>query len=246
MARLVSIAYLAFVLLTAFIFFVVAVLIWLLTLPFDRRLVLLHYYSCFWASVYLWTLPGVRTTVEAREKIRRGQTYVIVSNHQSAVDILVAFRLFVPFKWVSKAENFRIPFIGWNMWLNRYIKLERGSRSGIRRMLETCERTLRRGSSIYIFPEGTRSETDEVGRFRSGAFVLAQKLNLPVLPIAIHGTKDVLPKHSLVLRGRHHVRLQVLDPVPPEELAGLSADAAGALVRERIVEALDRQEVMQE
>ncbi|ARA94364.1 1-acyl-sn-glycerol-3-phosphate acyltransferase [Rhodothermaceae bacterium RA] len=238
MDRLISLAYLLFFVATSVVFFAFAVLIWLVTVPFDRRLVLLHLYSCFWASCYLWTLPGVRTTVSGREHVRRGVAYVIVSNHQSALDILAAYRLFIPFKWVSKAENFRIPLIGWNMVLNRYIRLHRTSRSSIRQMLEACERHLRQGSSVYLFPEGTRSETGEVGRFKPGAFALAQRLRVPVLPIAIQGTRDVLPKRSLRVRGRHHIHVQVLPEIPPDMLAPMTPEDAGAFVRARIVAVL--------
>lgn len=239
MNRLVSLAYLTFFIITSAIFFAVALVIWLVTVLFDRRLVLLHLYTCFWASFYLWTLPGVRTTVAGREHVRKGATYVIVSNHQSAIDILAACRLFIPFKWVSKAENFRLPFIGWNMVLNRYIKLERGHRGSIRKMLDACARRLAQGSSVFLFPEGTRSETAEVGRFKPGAFALAQRMQIPVLPIAIRGTRDVLPKNSLRMQGTHHIHVQVLPEIAPETLAGMTPDEAGAFVRKQIVAALE-------
>jgi len=96
-------------------------------------------------------------TIVNRERIRRDATYVIVANHQSLLDILVLFRLFVHFKWVSKAELFRIPCIGWNMTLNRYIRLRRGNPESIAAMMRDAERTLAEGSSLMIFPEGTRS-----------------------------------------------------------------------------------------
>ena len=80
------------------------------------------------------------------------RNYVIVSNHQSQLDILVAFRLFIPFKWVSKAEVFKLPFIGWNMSLNRYIKLNRGDKDGSARMLADGEKSLSLGNSIF-FPK---------------------------------------------------------------------------------------------
>ena len=94
--------------------------------PFDRRLVLLHRFTCFWASLYTWCNPAWQVTVEGCDKIRPGTTYVMVANHLSLIDILVLFRLFRHFKWVSKIENFKVPFIGWNMRLNRYIELRRG------------------------------------------------------------------------------------------------------------------------
>src|SRR5882724_9659342 len=95
-----------FLVLSSVVLFPVAVLVWAVTAPFDRRLVGLHRFTCFWASLYTWLNPAWRVRVEGREKIRRGAAYVMVANHQSLLDILVLFRLFVHFKWVSKIENF--------------------------------------------------------------------------------------------------------------------------------------------
>ena len=132
--RLIALFFIAFVAATSALFFCVALVIWVLTVLFDKRLVLLHLFSSFWASVYLWAMPAWSVRVEGRSTIRMRDNYVIVSNHQSQLDILMAFNLFFPFKWVSKAEVFRIPFIGWNMYLNRYIKLKRGDKWGIAKM----------------------------------------------------------------------------------------------------------------
>jgi 1-acyl-sn-glycerol-3-phosphate acyltransferase len=116
-------------------------------------------FTSFWACLYLWIVPAWSVTTAGRHKIRRGATYIVVSNHQSQLDILVAFHLFFPFKWVSKAEVFNLPFIGWNMVLNRYIRLKRGDKESIRQMMAACEKALARGCSVFFFPEGTRSRT---------------------------------------------------------------------------------------
>src|SRR5438874_1504062 len=168
--RALSLVFWLFLVASSIVLFPVAVLIWAVSAPFDRRLVLLHRFTCFWASLYTWLNPAWRVEVYGREKIRPDAAYVIVANHQSLLDILVLFRLFVHFKWVSKIENFHVPFIGWNMSLNRYIKLRRGSRESVGAMMEACERTLAEGSSVMIFPEGTRSPDGRLQRFKPGAF----------------------------------------------------------------------------
>jgi 1-acyl-sn-glycerol-3-phosphate acyltransferase len=99
--------------------FVGALLVWLITAPFDRRLRLLHLYTCAWGALYTYVFPYWTVTVRDRQRIRSGRTYVLVSNHQSWLDILVLFRLYKHFKWVSKLSVFRAPFVGWNMSLNR-------------------------------------------------------------------------------------------------------------------------------
>src|SRR5262245_11385066 len=115
--------------------FPLALAIWAVTLPWDRRGAALHRFTCFWASLYTWINPFWTVRIEGRHRVRKDAAYVIVSNHLSLVDILVLFRLFIHFKWVSKIENFRIPFIGWNMALNRYIKLRRGDRKSVTQMM---------------------------------------------------------------------------------------------------------------
>src|SRR5262249_34751820 len=153
---ILSLTFWAFMALSSLVLFPVAVVLWAVTVPFDRRLRALHQFTCFWASLYTWTNPLWRVRVVGREHIRPGTTYVMIANHQSFVDILVLFRLFTHYKWVSKAEMFRLPCIGWNMALNRYVKLRRGDAGSIAAMMRACERHLEAGSSIMIFPEGTR------------------------------------------------------------------------------------------
>jgi 1-acyl-sn-glycerol-3-phosphate acyltransferase len=237
--RIISILFIIFMAVSSAFFFVIAFLIWLFTVRFDRRLVALHMFTSFWASVYLWVMPAWSVSCKGREKIKKAKTYIVVSNHQSQLDILVAFRLFFIFKWVSKAEVFRLPFIGWNMFLNRYIKLERGEKESIKEMMVACEKTISNGSSVYFFPEGSRSSTGIVKDFKTGAFVLAQKMKMPILPIVINGSKNALPKHSVNFHGRHPIRIEVLDELPYEVFAQLSAEEIAKKVRKIIVEHVD-------
>jgi 1-acyl-sn-glycerol-3-phosphate acyltransferase len=233
-----STAFWAFLATSSIALFPVAVGVWAVTAPFDRRLVVLHRFTCFWASLYTWLNPAWPVAVEGRERIRPDETYVMVANHLSLLDILVLFRLFRHFKWVSKIENFRVPFIGWNMRLNRYIELRRGDRESVRRMLRACEQTLAEGSSIMMFPEGTRSPDGRMRAFKPGAFELALRCERPVLPIVIRGTADALPKRGFVLRGRHPIRVRVLDPIDPAPFRDAGPLAFTAHVREVIAKDL--------
>src|SRR3989454_11340768 len=212
--RALSLVFWLFLAASSIVLFPVALVIWAATAPFDRRRTLLHRFTCFWASLYTWLNPAWRVRVEGREKIRRDAAYVMVANHQSFLDILVLFRLFVHFKWVSKIEMFRIPCIGWNMALNGYIKLRRGDSLSVAEMMRAWERTLAEGSPIMMFPEGTRSPDGRLKAFKPGALVLAQRARVPLLPIVVEGTARALPKHGFVLRGRHAIRIRVLDEIP--------------------------------
>ena len=237
--RVFSTLFWAFVAGSSIVLYPVAVMIWLLTVAFDRRLVVLHRFTCFWASLYTWFNPVWPVTLEGRDKIRPGTTYVMVANHLSLLDILVLFRLFRHFKWVSKIENFKVPLNGWNMSMNRYIKLRRGDRESVIEMMAACETTLGEGNSIMMFPEGTRSPTGEMRPFKPGAFELALKTRTPILPIAIVGTEQALPKRGFVLQGRHPINIRVLDPIPHDHCANMSPAELAAHVRDVIAHEID-------
>jgi 1-acyl-sn-glycerol-3-phosphate acyltransferase len=232
--RVLSALFWTFLVVSSALLFPVALLIWAATAPFDPQLRLLHRFTSFWASLYTWLNPAWPVELIGREKIRDRATYVMVANHQSLLDILVLFRVFAHFKWVSKIENFRIPFIGWNMSLNRYIKLKRGDRASVVRMMQECQRTLAGGNSIMMFPEGTRSPDGRLRSFKTGAFELAKAARVPILPIILEGTADALPKRGFVLQGRHPIRITILDEVPAASFAEESVEELTARMRELI------------
>ena len=246
MRRIYSTLFWAFLAVSSILLFPVAILIWTVTLPFDRKKVVLHQFTCFWASLYTWLNPAWPVRIVGREKLRGRPASVMVANHLSLLDILVLFRLFRPFKWVSKIENFRVPCIGWNMSLNGYIKLKRGDRASVIQMMKACEETLASGSSIMMFPEGTRSPNGRMRSFKPGAFELAIKARCPIQPLIIQGTSDALPKHGFVLRGRHPIRVTVLDPLEPTSFAGLSVEDLSNRVRSMIADMLDEPPVRKE
>lgn len=227
-----------FMVVSSALLFPVAVLVWAVTAPFDRRRVVLHAFTCFWGSLYTWLNPAWRVEIRGREHIEPRTAYVMVANHLSTLDILVLFRLFTHFKWVSKIENFRLPFIGWNMRLNRYIPLARGQRASVVRMMRSAGETLESGSSVMMFPEGTRSQSGKLRAFKTGAFELALKAQMPLLPIVIRGSGSALPKRGFLLRGRHRIEVEVLPALPFERFATLSAKELTEQMQSRFAEAL--------
>ena len=170
---------------------------------------------------------------------------MLVANHLSLLDILVLFRIFTHFKWISKIENFRVPFIGWNMRLNEYIALRRGDRQSVEQMMVASERTLREGNSIMMFPEGTRSADGRMKAFKPGAFELAKRTGSPIQPILLRGTADALPKRGFVLQGRHPIRVTVLDAIPPERFEQLTTEQLRDQVHALMAEALGEGEPKQ-
>jgi 1-acyl-sn-glycerol-3-phosphate acyltransferase len=197
--------------------FVPQALLFVLAWPFDRRRVLVHLYACAWGMSYVWFSPIWKVRVSGRERLPWRGPAVIVANHLSILDILVLYGLFRPFKWVSKASIFRIPFVGWNMRLNDYVALRRGDRESIKEMMGRCRAHLAAGSPILLFPEGTRSPDGVLQDFRAGAFKLAVEAGCPVIPVAVSGTYAGLPKHGFMLRNRMHAQVRVLEPLHPAD-----------------------------
>lgn len=213
-----------------------AIVVWALTTPFDPRGVVLHLYSCFWAQLFFYLNPLWSLRVEGREHLPWRGAAVLVANHQSLGDILALYGLYRPFKWVSKASVFKVPFIGWNMVLNRYVALERGKKESIARMMAACRRWLDRGVPVFFFPEGTRSRDGELLPFKPGAFELAMEAGVPIVPIAVSGTADTLPKHGFRLTFRARCRVRALSPILPDTF-GDDVQALAERTRALIAEA---------
>jgi len=195
------------------ILYPIALIIFIVTFLFDKKRVILHQFSCFWASVYLWLQPLWKVTWEGREHIKKDQAYVIVLNHQALLDILIIYTLFKHFKWVAKSSLLKIPFLGWNMALNGYIIVKRTDSKSQIKMMKQSEKTLRSGSSVMIFPEGTRSHNGEVGRFKRGAFILSEKTDFPIIPIALYNIDKTIKKNSFWVNKALDMRAKVFPPV---------------------------------
>jgi 1-acyl-sn-glycerol-3-phosphate acyltransferase len=166
-----------------------------ITWPFDRRKVVTGRafrligvtaarLNPFWKfGVYgTPTPPGPRT--------------VVVSNHESNADPFLISFLPWEMKWLGKASLFKIPFVGWSMWLAGDIPVRRGEKDSAQEAMATCARWLDKGMPVMIFPEGTRSKTEDLLPFKDGAFRLAIETGADVLPMAVSGTRRALPKHS--------------------------------------------------
>lgn len=223
------------------VLFPVAFLIWLFSLPFDPQLRAAHWFTCLWSAFILGINTYWKVRVQGREKIVRGQTYVMMSNHQSAADILVLFKLFVPFKWVAKKELFRVPFIGWNMSLNRYIALERSRGRSKLAMMDRAAEAIRAGNSVMIFPEGTRTRDGHLQPFKSGGFRLALETRTPILPIAISGTFDAIRKGGFYVHRNDRMKAVVLDPIPYASFRDLDTGRIAARVHDLIRAELERE-----
>lgn len=192
-----------------------AVIRWV-TEPFDPNRRILQQYSCLWASLYLWVNPYWSGRVKGRENYDRRKAYVIVSNHQSMADIIMVFRTFLHFKWVAKTSTFKIPMLGWNMRFNGYIPIERGDAESREKCLAACRQWLKKGSSVFFFPEGTRSPDGTMKPFKIGAFRVAVESGADILPLVIKGSRYAIPKHSRLLHGRSDMTIEILPSISVE------------------------------
>ncbi len=197
------------------ILFPLTFLIWLLVLPFDRQRFVTHWLLVYQAVIISTLIPIWKIEIEGRDKAVRDSTYVIIANHQSILDILLINCLRYRFKWISKIENINVPVLGWYLRMAGYITVNRGNEESKAEMLEKSYQCLRQGISIMIFPEGTRSFDGEIGFYKRGAFQLAIQAGVPILPVIIDGTTDILPKHGLIFRSGYKVRIKVLDQLNP-------------------------------
>jgi 1-acyl-sn-glycerol-3-phosphate acyltransferase len=201
------------------ILFPLTFIIWLLVLPFDRERVVIHWLLVYQGLILSRLIPIWKIKIEGREKVVRGTTYIIISNHQSIIDVLFINCLRYKFKWISKIENIKIPVLGWYLRMAGYITVNRGNEESKVEMLEKSYKCLKRGISIMIFPEGTRSPDKEIGFFKRGAFQLAIQADVPILPVLIDGTGSILPKHGLIFGSGYHINIRVLDPIQPASFA---------------------------
>lgn len=209
-----NVIYWPYLLASCALLFAPALVIFMLTLGWDRKRRVLHAYTSWWGSHYLAWAPFAGVRVEGAEHGTQAGPFIYVSNHQSMVDILAIFATKLRYRWVSKIENFYVPFLGWNMLLNGYVPLRRRHLPSIRRMLRICAARIEQGDSLFVFPEGTRSPDGTIKDFYRGAFWLAARTRVPIVPVVIEGTAVVLAKRSFKIVPCP-VLVRVLEPIDP-------------------------------
>jgi len=204
---------------------------------FDRDPV--HYVTGLWfrrlGRMMTKVNPSWRLNIEGEIPSNPRNPYVVVSNHQSMADIPLLSNLPWEMKWIAKIELFRLPYLGWLMKLAGDIPVDRGNRRSGAAMLFRSLHALSMHCSVMFFPEGTRSPDGRVWRFNEGAFHLAIRAQVPVLPVAVEGSYHCLPKKSWRFGPPHTVRIRVLAPVSTSGLTAADASGLALRVRDRII-----------
>lgn len=202
--------------------------------PFDRKRKFTHAQCYWWADAVTALNPYWSVKVEGLNNIDHNKAYVAVSNHQSLADIVLMYKTKMQFKWVAKESLFKIPILGWNMLLARHIQLKRGHFSSIKKVYRQASEWLHRGVSVVFFPEGTRNSGLEAGEFQNGAFKLAIKEKVPLLPILIQGTKEAIPKGSWRFTTKISCMIKVLPPIDTSGYSTVDYSRLRDLVREQL------------
>ncbi|PLY05467.1 MAG: 1-acyl-sn-glycerol-3-phosphate acyltransferase [Desulfuromonas sp.] len=175
----------------------------------------LHNYACLWGRIGL-LLAGVRLTVHGKEHLNNSGSVIYMGNHQSNFDILALFAgLPGQFRWIAKEELFRIPLFGYSMKRCGYIPLNRKDRRKALLSMRSAAERIAAGTSVIIFPEGTRSEDGNLLPFKKGGFSLAQQAGVPIVPLAINGSRGINPKGSLRVFGGH-IEITIFPPLASE------------------------------
>ena len=196
-----------------------------------------HRIAVLWADLIL-IISGVRAQLFNPEVLIPGQSYLFAANHRSAFDIPVLLsKLPIQFRWLAKDNLFKIPLFGWAMKRTGYIPINRSHPKQAYQSLLMAAKKVNEGTSVVIFPEGTRQETDHLGEFKKGGFVLALKSKKPIVPIGIQGSAHVLSKNGFWITPGT-IKIVLGNPISTEGYKAKEADILMQKVREAIEENL--------
>ncbi|HOV86635.1 MAG TPA: lysophospholipid acyltransferase family protein [Syntrophobacteraceae bacterium] len=201
-----------------------------------------HRCGRLWARINLWA-AGVRVRIRGLDRIDPDRSYIYAANHQGWFDIFALFaRLPVQFRFLAKKELFRIPILGRAMSACGYIPIDRADRRKAFQSIDEAALRVRNGTSILIFPEGTRSPDGVMKDFKAGGFVLAVKSQQPIVPVSISGSSRILPKGSTWLIQPGPIHISVGSPIPTEGSTNKDKDILMSAVRDAILRGLTREE----
>ena len=197
-------------------------------------------FATFWAR-FNALVSLITVTVHGKDKVDTRQSYVVAANHQSLIDIYVIYG-FSGFnlRWVMKKELRKIPVFGLAADKMGQIIIDRSNHEAAVASINAARERILRGNSVVFFPEGTRSRTDQMLPFKKGAFRLAIDLGLPVLPVYIRGTREILPSDTLDWRPGH-ASMVYLDPIPTDGMTTDDVNRLSRMTREAIEAAQSEQ-----
>jgi 1-acyl-sn-glycerol-3-phosphate acyltransferase len=189
-----------------------------------------------WSRIILWT-AGVRAVLHNPERIAEGAPRVFMSNHLSWFDIPILATVLPRYKFVAKAELFRVPVFGAAIRAVGMVPIERHNRKAAFAAYDVAAEKIRAGNSMVVFPEGSRGHDYPIRPLKKGPFVLAIAAGVPIVPVLIHGTRDVFAKGTMLVRSGP-VNVHFLEPVPTAGLDYTDRQELAETVRSSLVDAL--------
>lgn len=235
---MLTILYYLVCLVAATVLFVASFIALVVCYPFDKKRVVVHTLSK-WITDVIFGLPiFMKREVIGLENIDPRKAYVMVLNHNSMVDIISIYNLPLIFKWVSKKEVYRIPIVGQLLFAHGDIVINRASAKEAMQLVHTRGlEWLKKGASVSIFPEGTRSKDGEIHNFKAGAFILAKDAGAPILPIVLDGTNTMV-RNGWLMNWRNKITIRILPPVSAEDVVNRDIKDVMTEVRDNMVAAL--------
>ncbi len=215
--------------------FPVASLRRVLTARSDPQRDRLRVFVARWVSLYGRFTPLYHFRIEGREHLPKG-AHVLVANHESGLDVLCLLQLHSPARFLAEHWLFAIPLAGRLFEDCRHLPVEIGNRESGRRALVEAEEALAAGTPVVVFPEGTLSPGG-LSEFKPGAFVLAKRAGVPLVPVLIEGAARAWQPGALIVEGRHDIRIAVLPPLGADEVKAAEAEVLSQRVRDRLVAA---------
>jgi 1-acyl-sn-glycerol-3-phosphate acyltransferase len=216
----------------------VLALIIIIISPFDRNGNIVHYIGRFWSLLNIF-LSGTRVEITGREKIKKGCNYIVMSNHQSLFDVWALIgKLPLQIRWIVKKEVRGIPIFGYALEKMGHVYIDRRNRTNAYMDLESATQKIKKGTSVIIFPEGTRSINGRLQRFRLGGATLAIRSGVPVLPVTVNGGRFALPKGTLALMPGK-MKIIVGDVIDPDTFDENSREKLMVVVKSAIEKNLD-------
>ena len=179
-----------------------------------------HFWGYYPGHVWGWIITRIfllPVKVEGKENLEKGHSYVFVENNQGEYDIFLIYGFPCRnFKWMMKKKKKKIPFVGYACKKSHQIFVDKRGPSKVKETYDTARKTLSSGMSVVVFPEGSRSFTGHMGVFKKGAFMLADELQLPVVPITINGSFNIMPRtRDWHFANWHPLSLTIHQPIYP-------------------------------
>lgn len=216
-------------------FFVIVVLLFVITFPFDRYHKVPNKMLKGLAWLMLKVNPGWSISMNGADRSKVAEPTIVVANHQSFLDLPLAYLLPWSMKWVAKRGLFRIPIFGWIIYMTGHIGIDRSSMRSAKK-IDALVEPIQAGIPAMIFPEGTRSRTGEVGKFQNGAFKLAAKYNFKILPVVLKGGDEAMPPGSWRVKPKQKFTVSVLNPLDVHQFDSVTElkDTAFTLIQNEL------------